>query len=105
MSALNNEIIFDADFIRDVKRLPIAVQKKLSELLEILKRDSFHPLLQSKPLGVPLKSFFSFRITRDYRVGFMVPTPHTVLLLAIDHRSKIYQRLRRKSSDPLDSKF
>lgn len=98
MSGTENEIIYDADFIKDVRRLPIESQTKLAGLLVILKKDIFNPFLHTKPLSAPLQGFFSFRITRDYRVGFKFQTVHTVRLLVADRRDRIYKRLLRKIS-------
>ncbi len=66
------------------------------ELIEILRDNAFDPHLHTKPLGPPLRGIFSFRITRDYRVGFEFNAPRVVRLLAVDKRDQIYKRLERK---------
>ncbi|MDP3764177.1 MAG: hypothetical protein Q8Q95_00985 [bacterium] len=91
-----NEIIYDGDFVKDVHRLPAELQNKLADLLSILKKNPFDPLLHTKPLSAPLQGLFSFRITRDYRVGFKFRSSHTIQLLVAGRRDKIYKRLRRK---------
>ena len=91
-----NRVLFDSDVARDIDRLPHKVQEQFVELLILLKEDIFHPLLHTKPLSPPLQGMFSFRIARDYRAGFKFYSPHAVLLLAVDRRDKIYQRLERK---------
>lgn len=96
MSGTKNEIIYDTDFIKDVRRLPMKLQDKLAGLLTVFERDLFDPLLHTKPLSAPLQGFFSFRITRDYRVGFKFHSAHIVRLLAADRRDRIYKRLLRK---------
>ena len=97
MSAPANELVYDKDFWKDVERLPSEVQDKLAELIEILAQDAFDPLLHTKPLSAPLQGMFSFRITRDWRVGFKFRAPHVIQLLAADRRDRIYKRLTRKS--------
>ncbi|MEK7500533.1 MAG: hypothetical protein AAB642_00190 [Patescibacteria group bacterium] len=97
MSVPENEIIYDKDFVKDTRRLPVELQNKLADLIVILGWDAFDPLLHTKPLGAPLQGFFSFRITRDYRVGFRFYSTHVVQLLAADRRDKIYKRLLRKT--------
>ena len=96
MSAPRNEIEYGRDFVRDVKKLPASIQEKLGGLLEILRIDAFDPRLHSKPLSIPLQGVFSFRITRDYRVGFEFSGPFLIKLLAVDKRDQIYKRLQRK---------
>lgn len=90
-----NEIIYNDSFLKNVRKLPKNIQKKLSELLEILQGNVFDPRLHSKPLGPPLMGKYSFRITRDWRVVFMFQEHHIIKLLAVDHRSKIYKRLSK----------
>lgn len=97
MSAEVNRIFYDPSFLKDVRKLPIEYQNKLADLLEVLEQDAFDPRLHVKPLGPPLQGLFSFRITRDYRVGFKFQSSHAIKLLAADHRSKIYKRLSKKS--------
>lgn len=96
MSIPRNEIIYDRDFIKDVRRLPKELQSKLAELLEVIQKDPFNPQLHTKPLSAPLQGMFSFRITRDYRVGFKFHTVRAIQLLAAGRRDKIYKRLQKK---------
>lgn len=96
MSVPQNEIIYEKDFQRDVYSLPRKVQDKLGFLIGILRVNPFDPRLHTKHLGPPLQGAFSFRITRDYRVGFELKDVSVIRLLAADKRDKIYQRLLRK---------
>jgi len=96
MSDHRNEIFYDQNFLKDVRHFPIETQEKLSELIEILREDAFDKHLHTKPLSAPLQGFFSFRITRDYRVAFKFSDVHMVQLLLADRRDKIYERLKRR---------
>ena len=96
MSGRKFEVIYDKDFVKDVRRLPGGCQQKLSGLLEILQTDPFDPRLHTKPLAAPLQGLFSFRIVRGWRVGFKFKTQETIQLLVADRRDGIYQRLQRK---------
>lgn len=96
MSDQRNEVVYDSDFLKDVRKLPNECQKKLAELLIIFQEDPFNPKLHTKPLAAPLQGVFSFRITRDYRVGFKFLAARVIRLLAADNRDQIYRRLRRK---------
>lgn len=96
MSIPQNEITYDKDFLKDVRQLPIESRNKLAELLEIFQNDPFNPLLHTKPLNAPLQGIFSFRITRDFRVGFKFLGQYALRLLIADRRDRIYKRLQRK---------
>ncbi len=96
MSVPSNEIIYEADFKKDVYNLPSKVQDKLGALIEILRKNPFDSRLHTKRLGAPLHGVLSFRITRDYRVGFKFVANHTIKLLIADARDNIYKRLLRK---------
>ncbi|MEK7192203.1 MAG: hypothetical protein AAB646_01655 [Patescibacteria group bacterium] len=96
MSAPRNEVVYDKDFLKDVRKLPAELQDKLAQLLEIFRENIFDSRLHTKPLSVPLQGMFSFRITRDYRVGFKFIAQRVVKLLVADRRDNTYQRLRRK---------
>ena len=69
--------------------------EKLSFLLRLLRGNAFDPRLHTKHLGSPLKDKYSFRITRDWRVGFMFSGHHRIKLLAAGNRDKIYEMMRR----------
>ncbi len=90
-----NEISYGQGFLRDVRGLPRKIQSKLADLVEILQTNAFDSQLHAKALSAPLAGKFSFRITRDWRVGFKFIGPHVIQLLAVDRRDKIYKRLER----------
>ena len=97
MSGQRNDVIFEKDFLKDVGRFPIDVQEKLADLIVLLQNDPFDARLHTKPLSSPLQGFFSFRITRDYRIGFTFKEVHSIQLLVADRRDKIYKCLQRKA--------
>lgn len=92
--AAENEIVYGGGFLKDARALPKPTQKKLAALLELLLHDAFEPRLHTKPLSPPLHGKYSFRITRDWRVIFEFIAPHTIYLLAIDRRDRIYKRFK-----------
>ena len=57
----------------------------------ILQNNPFHPLLHTKKLTGQLAGFFSFRITRDYRVIFEFSDPDTLRLIRAADRKEIYR--------------
>ncbi len=85
------EIIYSNDFIKTARLVPKPIKKKLAILLEVLKRNPFYPKLHTKPLVGKLKGFYSFRITRDWRVIFKFINPRVIFLIDIAHRKDIYK--------------
>lgn len=84
-------LIYNKNFLKSVKRLPKNPQAKLAKKLELLQQNPFHPLLHTKPLTGPLVGFYSFRITRDWRVIFQFENPETIKLIELGHRKDIYR--------------
>ncbi len=77
-------------FLKNAKLLPVAEQKKLAKLLELLAQEVFHPLLHTKKLKAELLGSYSFRITRDWRVIFRRSDP-IVILIDVLHRKDAYR--------------
>jgi len=92
-----NEIEYGDGFLGDLRRLPREVYEKLGFLVELLRENVFDPRLHTKRLETPLKDKYSFRITRDWRVGFMFSGRNRIKLLLVDNRDTIYERMRRLS--------
>lgn len=84
--------VYSKDFIKSVRLLPWSIRKKLVNLLEILQENPFHQKLHSKPLMGELKGFYSFRITRDWRVIFSFLNSHKIFLIDVAHRKDIYRQ-------------
>ena len=85
------EIVYSRDFIKSAKLIPKPIKKKLAALLEIIKENPFDSKLHAKPLVGELKGFYSFRITRDWRVIFNFLNSQKIFLVDIAHRKDIYR--------------
>lgn len=85
------EIVYSGDFVKSAKLVPKFVQKKLANLLETLKENPFHQKFHTKPLTGKLKGYYSFRITRDWRVIFNFLNSKTIFLIEVAHRKDIYK--------------
>ncbi len=85
------KIVFDADFLKSVNDMPDNARLKLRSLLHHLESNPFHPLLHTKRLHGELSGFYSFRITRDWRVIFYFKDIETVQLVDVGHRKDIYR--------------
>ena len=86
------DIIYSKGFIKSAKLVPKTIQNKLADSLEVLKRDPFHSTLHTKPLSGDLKGFYSFRITRDWRVIFcFMENPRMIFLIDVAPRKDVYR--------------
>jgi addiction module RelE/StbE family toxin len=85
------KVVFSNDFLKFAKRLPIEIQNKLATNIELAQNSPFHPLLHSKPLTGRLTGFYSFRVTRDWRVIFCFVNTETIKLVKIANRKDIYR--------------
>ena len=85
------ELVFTDSFRKEAKKLPSGFQNKLAQNLELLRENPFHPLLHVKRLAGALAGFYSFRITRDWRVIFSFSDEETIKLIDIGHRRDIYR--------------
>lgn len=84
-------VVYTNSFLKSARKLPKPQQNKLARLLEILQGNPFNPKVHSKPLTGSLTGFYSFRITRDWRVIFQFLTLDTIKLIEIGHRKDIYK--------------
>lgn len=84
-------LIYSKRFLKSTKRLPKKIQVKLAEQLEFLQENPFHPLLHTKSLTGPLIGFYSFRITRNWRVIFRFENPEIIKLIEVGSRKDIYK--------------
>ncbi len=86
------KLVYGKKFLKSSKKLPQAQKEKLAELLEIFQNNPFSSILHSKPLAKELIGFYSFRITRDWRVIFRFITAFEIQLVKVGHRKDIYRK-------------
>lgn len=85
------QILYHRAFLKEFKRLPKAIRQKLADLENLFRLNPFHPELHAKKLAGKLKPFYSFRVTRDYRVIFEITAESEAAFLAVRHRKDIYR--------------
>lgn len=85
------KITYTKHFYKLARKLSKDFQPKLAKKIELLQQNPFHPLLHTKPLTGKLAGFYSFRITRDWRVIFQFENPKVIKLAEIGHRRDIYK--------------
>ncbi|OGL99469.1 hypothetical protein A2318_01730 [Candidatus Uhrbacteria bacterium RIFOXYB2_FULL_45_11] len=78
-------------FLKSVQKLPFEQQEKLDALLEVFSANPYDTSLHTKKLTGTLTGFFSFRISRDWRVIFSFIDPVTVRVVLAKHRKDIYR--------------
>ena len=83
-------VVYGAGFPGSAEKLPRKQQQKLAALIGLLQHNPFHPKLHTKQLVGDLSGFYSFRITRDWRVVFQFHDPETIQLLRVRHRKDVY---------------
>jgi len=84
-------VVFSENFRHSAKRISGKQQRKLAGLLELLRQNPYHAKLHTKLLTGDLSGFYSFRITRDWRVIFQFLDPEMIQLLRVVHRSDAYR--------------
>ena len=84
------KVYYGDHFKRNVKRLDVKQQAKLTELVVLLKENPFNPLLHVKKLSGNLTGIYSLRINRDIRVLFNFLCPDEIMLSDVGHRKDIY---------------
>ena len=73
-------------FIRQLKKLPVPLQKEAIEKIELFREDAYHPFLKTHKLSGKLKGSWSFSVNFAYRIIFEFENKNTVALLMIgDH--------------------
>jgi len=85
------QLVYSRHFLSSAKKLSNQIQDKLARKLELLQKNPFHPLLHTKPLTGQLFGFYSFRITREWRVIFQFLAPEIIKLIEVGHRKDIYK--------------
>ncbi|MBI2048850.1 MAG: type II toxin-antitoxin system mRNA interferase toxin, RelE/StbE family [Candidatus Liptonbacteria bacterium] len=84
-------VVFGNKFIKSAKVLPVKSREKLDRLVDLLEKDPHYPLLHTKELTGDMAGFWSFRITREWRVLFQFLSFDTIQLLKVEHRKDIYR--------------
>ena len=86
------KVFFTERFLKSTSSLPKHIQEKLVVLLSLLEENPFHTKLHTKPLAGKLSGFYSFRITRDWRVIFQFIATDSLQLMDVGNRKDIYRR-------------
>ena len=85
------KINYHKKFAKEFEKLPFSIKLKLISLEKTFLEDPFGDAIYIKKLKGKLSSFFSFRVTRDYRVIFRFTSKDEVDFLSVRHRKDIYR--------------
>ena len=84
------EISYSSHFLRKVRKLSSADQKKLSQKIEISKKNPSDVRLRTHALSGRLKNYFAFSLDHSQRVIFIKPKPHVVLYIDVGTHDEVY---------------
>jgi mRNA-degrading endonuclease RelE of RelBE toxin-antitoxin system len=90
------EIFYTPEFQKRYRELPPAVQKKAEQREKIFRQNPFHPTLETEKLQPKNKSYWSFRIDREYRIIFSFSNHNKIKFLTCGHHNWIYRYLIRR---------
>jgi mRNA-degrading endonuclease RelE of RelBE toxin-antitoxin system len=85
-------IILGSSAIKQIKKLPLHIQKRYETSLDLLSQDYNHPHLHTKKLK-NVGNMYSFRIRRDYRGIFWIGNSSVIYIVGVEHRKDIYRKL------------
>ena len=85
------QLILEESFLKSAKKLPDNLRTKLAKFVKLLETNPYHPFLHTKKLQGNLTGFYSFRVTRDWRVIFYFRGSRTIHVLEVDNRKDIYR--------------
>ncbi len=85
------EVRYHREFIKEFNQLPLAQKKKLAHLEGVFRNSPFDSRLHGKKLSGKLAEYFSFRVTRDYRVIFRLVSIGFADFISVRHRKEIYR--------------
>lgn len=80
------QIAYKPAFIRQLQKLPPALQQEVKERLALFRENQRNPMLHTHKLKGALEGRWSFSVNYQYRVVFAFETKTSVVLLAVgDH--------------------
>jgi plasmid maintenance system killer protein len=77
---------YKPSFVRQLNKLPTAIQDEVFEKLELFKNVENHQKLKVHKLKGKLQSFYSFSVNYSHRIVFAYETKNDVVFISIgDH--------------------
>lgn len=80
-------LLFTPEFLRDAKKLPQDLLRRLKQKLTLFEHEPFHPSLRSHKLGGSLDGFCAFSVNYRVRALFKLLPNHEILMVRIGGHS------------------
>lgn len=77
-------ILYSSHFRRKFKKLDAGLAREVTESEKLFREDCFHSSLDTHKLAGKLRGFFSFSITRKYRILFQFLSANEVYFVDVD---------------------
>ena len=85
------QVYYRKSFLKQYKKVPLKIQRKFKERLELLLTDQEHPLLHVHQLTGELSVLSSMNVTGDYHALFTLDVaPRSVIFFYIGTHSELY---------------
>ena len=84
------KVLFSKNFIKQYKKLPQDMQKKIRKRTDLFRRDSRNRLLNIHNLKGEKKHILSMNVTGNYRVLFEWVEKNTAMFYEIGTHSQLY---------------
>ncbi len=79
-------IRYKQSFLRQLRKLPVALQEETKVKVALFREDPHHPMLKTHKLHGVLQGHWSFSVNYRFRVVFLYESENTVVLLKVgDH--------------------
>ncbi len=79
-------VLYKPTFVRQYKKLPVALQEEIKEKLALFAKNPKYPFLKMHKLKGKLKKFYSFSVNYEYRIVFKFESKASAVMLAVgDH--------------------
>lgn len=85
-------ILYTTDFVKQLKRLPVSIQKVAVKKEILLKQNPLHPSLRLHGLKGKLSGLFSISLTLNYRIIFKRKDGGEIIFITIG-KHDIYEHL------------
>ena len=77
-------------FLKDFQKLPVKIQGKVFERMELFQREPFHRLLNNHSVEAAYPNWRSINITGDYRALYEVQKEGSIVFMKIGTHSELY---------------
>ena len=79
------KVDFTPNFVRQLRKLPISLQSKVVDKVDLFKQDWQAPSLKTHKLKGRIKNCWSFSVDYSHRVVFQKDNNHCILVAVGDH--------------------